>query len=84
MKRGDLVEVHWVDITEDSVGEPKDAKLCVRKSAGYFWGRRSSRGIKCLVTTTTIDPREAEESGWCIYPAACVRDVNVIRRRGEK
>jgi len=29
MKRGDLVEIHWVDITEDSVGTPKDSKLCV-------------------------------------------------------
>jgi len=77
--RGDLVEVQWVDIFEDSTGDPENAQLAPRLSVGYFWGRRESQGIDCIVTTTTMDDAN-DQNGWCCYPEPCVRRIKIIRK----
>lgn len=79
--RGDLVEVSWTDIFEDSVGNPDSAELAVRISIAYYWGVRESHGIKCLVTTTTMDGKDHSQSGYCIYPEGVVKGVKMVRRK---
>lgn len=82
LEKGDLVEVHWVDITEDNVGDPADAEVSLRISIGYFLERKDSRGVPCIVTTTTLDSGiSLTQSGWCIYPEGNIKEINVIRRR---
>lgn len=80
LKRGDLVEVHWVDITEDPVGDLIKADVFERVSIGYFWEiKRTSHCASVLVTTTTLDST-IEQSGWCAYPIGCVQDIRIIRK----
>lgn len=78
--KGDLVRVDWLDIQEDPTGDPDDATLQRRSSFGLYWERRRDDGHPVLVTTTTVDEHGASESGYCIYPLACIRKVRVIRR----
>jgi hypothetical protein len=79
-QRGDLLEIHWADIYEDSVGDPVKASLGKRISFGLFWAEITSLGIPCLVTTTTIDEKDTSQSGYCIYPLACILKVQCIKR----
>lgn len=78
--RGDLLRVEWVDIAEDPVGNPANAQLARRTSYGLFWGLQQSHEVSCLVTTTTVDLDVADQSGYVIYPIACVRKITVIKR----
>lgn len=79
--RGDLVQVDWVDIYEDPVGDPEKAQLKRRISYALFWDRRvDSTGVDVIVTTTTIDDDASSQQGYCIYPAACVLSLQVIKR----
>jgi len=83
-RRGDLVEVQWLDILEDSVGDPDRAELAPRVSVGYFWMVRESHGISALVTTTTIDVGATGQNGYCIYPLDAVAKIKMIRKgRGK-
>ena len=83
-RRGDLVEVQWLDILEDSVGDPDQAELAPRVSVGYFWAVRKSHGIDALVTTTTIDVGTTGQNGYCIYPLDAVARIKMIRKgRGK-
>jgi hypothetical protein len=79
--RGDLVQIDWVDIFEDPTGDPDKAGLKRRTSYAVFWDRRQDpNGIDVIVTTTTIDEDVAAQQGYCIYPAACVVGLKVIKR----
>ncbi len=81
--KGDLVEIHWVDIYEDITGDPEKALLYRRVSVGFFWGEKEDHGIPVLVTTTTID-KDSADSGYVIYPRCCVTSIKVIRRKRRK
>jgi hypothetical protein len=79
--RGDLVQLDWVDIYEDPVGDPDKATLKRRTSYALFWERRAdATGIDVIITTTTIDEDAPSQQGYCIYPAACVVELKVIKR----
>lgn len=79
--RGDLVEISWLDICEDVVGDPDEAKLSRRTSYALFWERRKDEhGVEVLVTTTTMDDDLSGQNGYCIYPALCVTRMKVIKR----
>ena len=80
LRRGDLIEVQWADIFEDSVGNPEKAEMATRVSIGYFWCQKVSHSIPCLVTTTTIDGDTSGQNGYCIYPIAVVIRIRMIRR----
>lgn len=80
MERGDLLEIVWADIFEDSVGDPTKAQLGKRVSYGIFWDEIDSLGLPCLVTTTTLDEKDSTQSGYCIYPKACVLKVEIVRK----
>jgi hypothetical protein len=79
--RGDVVQLDWVDIYEDPVGDPEKAALKRRTSYALFWERRAdpATGIDVIITTTTIDEDASSQQGYCIYPAACVVGLNVIK-----
>jgi hypothetical protein len=80
--RGDLIEVHWVDIWEEPVGDPDEAEIGPRVSVGYFWERKESRGLPILITTTTIDKEEdTGQSGWCAYPESVITRIKSIRKK---
>jgi len=81
--KGDLVEVHWVDIYEDSVGDPGVATLARRISVGYFWEEKDDHGIPVVVTTTTLE-KDPHSSGYCVYPKTCVTSLRVLRRKRRK
>ena len=82
--RGDVVEIVWVDISEDSTGDPEAAELAKRTSFGLFWGEKDDKGIPTLITTTTIDHDTSGQNGYCIYPRACVTSLKVIKRARKK
>lgn len=80
-EQGDLIQVEWVDISEDSTGDPSDAELSRRTSFGIFWGERDSFGLPCVVTTTTLDSDNMQgQQGYCIYPKACILKITVVKR----
>lgn len=79
--RGDVVQLDWVDIFEDPTGDPDKATLKRRTSYALFWDRREdASGLDVIVTTTTIDDDVPAQQGYCIYPAACVVGLKVIKR----
>lgn len=83
LERGDLVEVHWVDIVESVDSDPAEAQLALRISIGYFHGEKESKGFPCIVTSTTKD-EEVTQSGWCIYPKCVIASVKVIKRKRRR
>jgi hypothetical protein len=79
--RGDLVQIDWVDIYEDPIGDPEKAALKRRTSYAVFWDRhQDASGLEAIVTTTTVDEDVPAQQGFCIYPAACVVGLRVIKR----
>ncbi len=79
--RGDLIQLDWVDIYEDPTGDPAKAVLKRRTSYAIFWDRRQDpTGLEVIVTTTTVDEDVTAQQGYCIYPAACVVSLEVIKR----
>jgi len=80
LRRGDLIEVKWLDITEDPVGNPSEAKLSTRHSVGYFWGATELT----FTTTMTMDKDVEEQSGYCIYPAGVIVGVKRVRKGRHK
>lgn len=86
LKQGDLIEVHWSDVSEDPVGDVKKASVVERISFGIFWEVKEQNGITLLVTTTTLDKADMGQSGYCAYPLGMVREIKLIRRgkRGKK
>jgi len=82
--KGDLVEVQWFDIMEDSTGEADRAALAHRVSIGYFWEEKLDHGIPCVVTTSTTEKGDVVNSGYCIYPKANITKLSVIRRKRRK
>lgn len=79
-ERGDVVSVDWVDIFEDVTGDPDQARLSRRTSYGLFWDRREDDGVPSIITTTTVDREDLGQQGFCIYPAACVVALKIIKR----
>lgn len=77
--RGDVVKVTWVDIYEDATGNPDTAKFIERVSYGLLWVYDEEK----LVTTTTIDPDDHYQQGWCCYPRGVVRNIEVIKRAAK-
>lgn len=83
LRRGDLVQVSWVDILEDPVGDVKQAKVGQRTSFAIFWEIKEMEGLTILVTTTTVDETDTGQMGYCAYPLGVVKDIKLIRR-GKK
>ena len=79
MGKGDLLQIDWVDIFENSVGDPRTAKLARRTSFGLLWEVGEDDGVPVIVTTTTIDKDPGQE-GFCIYPTSCVTEVQVVKK----
>lgn len=77
---GTLIELVWRDITEDSVGDPRKAKMMVRHTFTLFWDLVRDGGLDCIVTTYTVDKESPEQQGWCITPLAVVEDIAIIRK----
>jgi hypothetical protein len=78
------VELEWLDIVEDPVGDPRDARPAHRVTIGYWVGWRTIKGedgkdVRMAVTTTTKDDLQSQ-SGWCCYPAGVVRCIWPLRR----
>ena len=86
LRQGDLVEVHWIDATEESTGDVDAAVAVERVSYGIFWVLKDQDGCPLLVTTTTIDRAKLGQSGYCAYPLGMIRQVKLIRRgrKGKK
>jgi hypothetical protein len=82
-QQGDLIEVHWLDIIEDSTADPRKAELTRRVSIGYYWEEKESCGVPVLVTTTTME-HEPSQSGYCIYPRSCVLKMSIVRKVRKK
>jgi len=84
LRRGDLIEVKWLDIFEDPVGNPDAASVATRLSIGYFWGLAESAGVTAFVTTTTIDNVDEGTNGYCCYPLSIIVSLKLVRKgRGK-
>ena|SRR3990172_11639165 len=83
LSRGDLIEIVWVDICEDSIGNPDKTDLLRRTSFGLFWETKLSHGVNSIVTTTTLE-EDHSQSGYCIYPTSCIIDLKVIKKAKRK
>lgn len=86
LQEGALVELIWRDITEDSVGDPRKAKMMVRHTFTLFWELKKDDDLDCIVTTYTIDKESPEQQGWCITPLSVVQGIKIIKRprKGKK
>jgi len=85
LERGDLLQIEWLDITEDPVGNPDQPKLAHRHSIGFFWTVGEDAGVRTLVTTTTLESDdEVENSGYCVYPEGTVHRVKIIKRKRRR
>lgn len=80
--RGDLVLVHWVDITGDGVGDVKDAVAAECITPGYFYGYKQQKDVRMLVLQLTLHS-SGEMRGWDVYPASVVRRIEVLRPKEE-
>lgn len=84
LNRGDLIRVEWTDIYEDPTGNPNEAELARRTSFGLYWDVKEDvkTGVKCLVTTTTIDEHESDEpqGGFCCYPLGAIAKIEVVKK----
>jgi hypothetical protein len=84
-RRGDVVEVDWLDIAEDPVGDPRKAEIARRKSVGCYWGWKNQHGRRVLVTTTTKDAEDLQHSsGYCAYPWSVVLGLKILKREGKR
>lgn len=81
-KRGDLLEIDWLDYVEDPTGDPRTAKLERRTSFGMFWEVRYDGDVQVLVTTTTKDEGSGQE-GYCIYPLGLCK-ITIIKRARKR
>ena len=86
LRQGDLIEVHWLDATEDPAGDVKKAGVVERVSFVIFWeikefaGLDNGNPIPLLITTTTLDKLDTGQSGYCAYPLGMVQNIKLIRR----
>lgn len=78
--RGDLIEVTWLDIFEDSIGNPDKAEVAHRVSFGLYWAQITQHDHPILITTTTIDNKDDASSGFCAYPLGVVISLKIIKR----
>jgi hypothetical protein len=80
LERGTLIKLAWLDITEDSVGDPTKATMMLRHTYTLFWELKVDHGRDCIVTTYTVDKESPAQQGWCITPLEAVEEIEVIRR----
>ena len=74
-RRGDVIEIDWLDIYEDATGDPRKAQPARRQTVARFFGWRP--GI--LVTTNTVETTTAPgQEGYCAYPRGCVTGIRLI------
>jgi len=78
-KKGDLVEVLWVDIAGSDSGGAKDAECPKFTTPGYYVGYQNLKGTRALVCERSQDDGTFSR-GWDAYPAQNVLAVKVIRR----
>lgn len=80
LERGTLIKLTWLDITEDSIGDPNKASMMTRHTYTLFWELKKDHDIDCIVTTYTIDKESPAQQGWCITPLNVVEEIEIIRR----
>lgn len=87
LQRGDLIQVIWMDVVEDPVGDPDAAKLAYRTSYGLFWAWKDSLVGKSrtLVTSNTVDdPHIMSQSGWIAYPEGMILSIKLVKKQAAK
>lgn len=82
-KRGDHIEIDWLDIYADPTGDPRVAKLSRQNEAGRFWEIREDEGIPVLVTSTSKD-EDSKQEGYTIYPLCTVLKITLVKRARKR
>lgn len=81
--RGDRVEICWIDICEDAIGNPDEARCIVRVTLAYFWERRivDYSGLKAelVITCSTIDEDSHVQQGWTAYPSGAILGMRILK-----
>ena len=77
-RKGDLIEVHWVDIA-GSEGDPNEACCPEFITPGYFLGYRKVGKHRALVCEKSRSGGGFLR-GWDAYPTQIVMKIEVIRR----
>jgi hypothetical protein len=86
-RRGDLVAVVWQDFTSEPTGKVEEATPALCITSGFFYGLREEEimGQKrtFLITTLTIQVKDADTAGFDTYPMGEVLDIRVVVPREE-
>jgi len=77
LRKGQRMIVHWNDITNYGTEEPEGAELTTCETMGYYVGTKTSRGLPCLVTSSTRHP-DGKYMGCDIYPLSVVARLEKI------
>jgi len=82
---GDLIEVHWVDITSSSTGDPSKAVLARCITCGVFerYDKDKNGEEMLVISYARHDDEELTDKGWEAYPRSVVRRVEVVKRASE-
>ncbi len=83
-KRGDLVDVTWVDITEDAHGHPSKITPEVLTHTWRFYGSKTftREGVKIPCTLfTSSKPKDDEYYHAIVIPKAVILSVRPASRR---
>ena len=77
-KRGDKIEIQFLDLATDVFGDPDDADLGNGTMLGYFWGFKKLSGQECLLTTITKWKGEDWQKGYHIIPKSLVLRIHLL------
>jgi hypothetical protein len=76
-KPGDIVEVSYLDLTSDVVGELKDAALSLGACTGYYHGEITSHGCKCTILSVT-KWATGDRDGWHAIPTMLIKKIELV------
>ena len=79
LKLDTIVRIGWLDIMEDSTGDPNTSRVVLRSTIGYVRGVKKNNGVLVLTLSFTKDPDGDDQTGWICFPVSVVREVEVIR-----
>lgn len=85
LKHGDRVEITWLDIVGDTIGDPNEAEPALCTTLGYFHRWKGRGRNRALVLCLTRFPKEGETCrGYDTYPFGIIEKLEVLERPHEQ
>jgi hypothetical protein len=81
---GDRVEVTWLDIVGDPIGDPDRAEVAYCQTMGYFHAWKGRGKNRALVLCLTVFPKEGDACrGYDTYPFGVIKQIEVLHARSS-